>query len=712
MSRLRTAWRWLRPYTRRRWFRILRRWLIGVAVLGLVLTIGGVVFVNSVPLPKQPAVPQASTLYYNDGRTVLARVGVTDRTDVPLSQVPRPVRMAFLAAEDRGFYGESAISVRGILRAIVSDVFSGGGQGASTITQQYVRNAFLTQDRTASRKAKEAALAIKVEQRYSKDEILERYLNTIYFGRGAYGIQAAAEAYFGITVERLTVQQGAVLASLVKDPWGYDPAVDPEAAKDRYRWILNAMVNLHWADRSVLSSTYPTAADKSPTREALSGPLGLVVDSVESELAAKGISRQTLHTAGLKVVTTIDARAEQAAIDRIGHLLTVQPFGLHAALVAEDPQTGGVLAYYGGDEGSGYYDDAMAPRPPASTFKAIVLAEALRQGISAQSRWDGSAPRQFPDRYGVPLYNHAGLSCPDCTLAQAMVLSLNTSFYAVAERVGPSKIAKLAHDLGVPAKYGNAATLVDVKGDPAPGRTRADIALGRYPCTPADLATVYTTLAAGGVRRPRHFVITVDGGGRRWYAAPEQSTRVLSPAVAADVTGVLKGVVDHDGPVPGHPAAGKTGTQQYLNTADNQDAWMAGYTPGMSAVVWLGRSVPGPIRDASGHPIEGDGLPEQLWRDFMADALAGSPAAALPRPVNLGRIDIGDVATGRGGTGHQPNAGRTSTKPTTASSPHTSPTPHQATPSGTTPGTTKGGSADDPSGTPTGTPTGSPPPRK
>jgi membrane peptidoglycan carboxypeptidase len=625
--------------------RRLRRWLCLVASVALLACGAVIAFAGTVPLPDEPPGPQASVLYYRDGHTVLARVGVHDRTDVDLAQIPLPVRRAVLAAEDRDFYGNAGLSPRGVVRALWSDAVGGGSEGASTITQQYVRNVYLTQDRTASRKAKELVLAVKVNDRYPKDEILRRYLNTIYFGRGAYGIEAAAQAYFGVTVDRLTVEQGAVLAALIKDPWNFDPAVNADAARGRYRWILTAMVSLGWADRSVLDpSRYPAVADRTAAAQVSAGPLGLIVDAVQDELAAKGIPPQLLRTAGLRVVTTLDATAERAALDRVSALLAGEPFGLRAAVVAMDPATGGVRAYYGGDLGSGYFDDAAAPRPPASTFKPIVLAEALRQGISTQSRWDGSAPRLFPDRFGSPLVNHAHLQCADCTLAKAMVLSLNTTYYAVAERVGPARVRQLANALGVPDRYGDTPTLVDAKGDPAPGRTRADIALGRYPVAPVDLAGVYATLAAGGVRTDRHFVESVDGGATRWYTASGQPRRVLGAAVAADVTDVLRGVVDADGAVPGHPAAGKTGTQQYLNTPDVQDAWMAGYTPQLAAVVWLGRSKPAPIRDLAGHPIEGDGLPSTLWRQFMADALAGTPPAMFPPPAHLGRTDTGDAA--------------------------------------------------------------------
>jgi membrane peptidoglycan carboxypeptidase len=613
-----------------------------VIVLQLVALAAVTGYVWSVDLPSDPVPPQASVLYYRDGRTVLARIGTTDRTDVSLDKVPMGVRQAFLAAEDRDFYDHYGVSVRGLARALWSNVVSDSGQGASTITQQYVRNAYLTQERTVSRKAKEAALALKVEHRFSKDEIFERYLNTIYFGRAAYGIEAASQAFFGTSVDRLSAYQGAVLAAMVKDPTRGDPAVDPRWTLNRWKWIIRAMSAAGWLPPGAADTTpYPHVAKESVTASTIGGPIGLITDRVEDELVAAGVSRQQIRTGGLHITTTLDASAQQAATKSIGKALAGQPDVLRSALVAVDPQDGGVRAYYGGDRGRGYYDDAQAARPPASTFKPVVLAAGEEHDISFRSFYNGSSPRLFADRGGAPLYNLQNLQCPVCPLNTAMVYSLNTPFYALAEQIGPEEIRDLALRLGVPEKYGEQATMVDLKGELSPGRTRADIAIGRYPVTPSDLASVYATLAGGGTRVQRHFVVSVAG----LYRAKVKSVRVLDRGVAADVGAVLSEVVEHDGPIPGLRAAAKTGSQQYGNTGDSSDAWTAGWASGLAAVVWVGRDEPGPIRTRNGKAINGDNMPYDIFRSFLSGALSGRSSGDLAPASNVGRLVKADLET-------------------------------------------------------------------
>ncbi|BEL10818.1 hypothetical protein Q0Z83_090090 [Actinoplanes sichuanensis] len=646
MARIGAALRqvWQRVKALPRW---LRRTLAAILAVQTVLVLAATGYVLSVDLPPDAVPPQASVLYYRDGRTVLARIGLTDRTDVTLDRVPLGVRQAFLAAEDRGFYDHYGVSVRGLARALWSNVVDDSGEGASTITQQYVRNAYLTQERTVGRKAREAALALKVEDRYGKDEILQRYLNTIYFGRGAYGIEAAAHAFFGVSVDRLSTAQGAVLAAMVKDPTRGDPVRDPEWTLDRWKWILQAMSDAGWLPEGAAGRTpYPEVAEESVTAAAIGGPIGLITDRVEDELVAAGITRQQIRTGGLSIVTTLDATAQRAATASITRALDGQPEVLRTALVAIDPRDGGVRAYYGGDRGRGFYDDALAARPPASTFKPLVLAVAEERGIGFRSYYNGTSPRIFADRGGAPLYNQDNLQCPVCPLDLAMVHSLNTPFYALAEQVGPNRIRDLARRLGVPEKYGDQVTMVDLKGEPAPGKTRADIAIGRYPVAPADMASVYATLAGGGARADRHFVESVTvAGGAVLHEHETKLERVLDESVAADIGAVLSQVVEEDGRVPGVDAAAKTGSQQYGDTADSSDAWTAGWASGLAAAVWVGRDKPGPIRTSGGAAINGDGMPYQIFRDFLSGSFAGRRVADLPRAAHVGREEAGDLET-------------------------------------------------------------------
>src|SRR5262249_6958845 len=328
---------------------------------------------------------QVSVITFADG-TEMARIGAQNRTDVPLSTVPVGVQNAVLAAEDRGYWKEPGVSVRGIARALYQDLRGRDVQGGSTITQQYVKNAYLTQERTLSRKFKEAVIAIKLNREYSKQEILEWYLNTIYYGRGAYGIEAAAETYFGKPVKRLTVAEGAVLASSIRAPALYDPQTHPDSARLRWRFVIDGMVKEGWlAPAAAARLGYPKVAAQQTSRlNRVSGPDGYVVGQVKDELANPGVDESPLNRERLRVQATVDRTPQEAAARAVRRTFAGQPASLRQALVAVDPRSGAVRAYYGGSSGTGF-DYAQAWRPPGSSFKPYVLATALELSVHSDT---------------------------------------------------------------------------------------------------------------------------------------------------------------------------------------------------------------------------------------------------------------------------------------------------------------------------------------
>ncbi|MDQ1703089.1 MAG: hypothetical protein QOF57_2341, partial [Frankiaceae bacterium] len=369
--------------------------LFGLFALGAV-TFGILYAVVQVPTANSAAVAQTTTIYYSDGKTVLARVGTENRQIVDLSLIPQHVRDAVIAAEDRGFYSSHGVTLTGIPRAIVANFLAGGvQQGGSGITQQFVKNTYLTQDRTFSRKIKEVVIAIKIDRSTSKDDILAGYLNTIWFGRGASGIQAAARAYFGTTVDKLTVAQGAVLAASIRGPALYDPAYHLQAAKDRWTYVIDGMVKDGALTRAQADALkYPKAIPPTASSTAATGPERFVENAVLDELTAKGISEQAVQTGGLQVVTTIDKTAQAAADNAESSVFVAGVKNAKkkpvSSLISLEPGTGRIKAMYGGASyADGGCNDKLAnclnlatqiARQPGSSFKPFVLSTALDQG--------------------------------------------------------------------------------------------------------------------------------------------------------------------------------------------------------------------------------------------------------------------------------------------------------------------------------------------
>ncbi|AMY22918.1 Penicillin-binding protein 1A [Rhodococcoides fascians] len=626
--------------TKSKW-RVVRRTIYALIALGLVVPI--LVFmvaytVVDVPRPGDLRTNQVATIYASDGSSVLGKVVPPEgnRTDVTIDQIPEHVRNAVLSAEDRDFYSNPGFSVTGFGRALRDNVLGrDSAGGGSTITQQYVKNAVVGSDRTLKRKMRELVISSKMARQWSKDDILAAYLNTIYFGRGAYGIAAASTAYFGKSVDQLSVEEGAVLAATIQQPSGLDPEVNPTGAQSRWNYVLDGMVSQGQLDATQRAAMqYPqwvpiSQVDSGDAADA--GPNGLIKAQVLRELSAVGVSDQDLNTEGLQITTTIDPRAQAAAVEAVDNNLQGEPSELRTASVSIDPRSGAVRSYYGGADGRGF-DFAQSGLQTGSSFKVFGLAAALDQGIPLSKMYDSSSL----DVNGIQISNVEGESCGTCTIAEALKRSLNTSFYRMMLGMdnGPQAIADMAHKLGIPQEIeGVGPTLTE----PDNAGPNYGIVLGQYQSRVIDMASAYATLAASGVYHTPHFVqkvVTADGTVLL-DRAPEAGQQVVSAAVADNVTSAMRPIAGYSNGhnlAGGRQSAAKTGTAQLGDTGQNKDAWMVGYTPSLSTAVWVGTEQGLPLENSYGGPIYGSGIPSDIWKATMDGTLEGTSNETFPTP--------------------------------------------------------------------------------
>ncbi|GEL21875.1 penicillin-binding protein 1A [Pseudonocardia sulfidoxydans NBRC 16205] len=573
----------------------------------LLFVVGYLIF--SVPTPDEAVNNQVALVSYDDG-TQLARLVPEqgNRVKVPIDRIPVQVRQAVLAAEDRSFYSNPGFDLTGILRAAWNQVRGGAG-GGSTISQQYVKKTLVGDEATLFRKWKEMIVSVKINQERSKDEILGDYLNAIYFGRGAYGIQAASQAYFGKNVEQLTAADGALLAGVIQSPSRWDPAIDPAMSLQRWQFVIDGMVAQGWlTPAEKAQARFPeTVARKVVGGGAPADSRGHVVNAVRDELGALGITDQEFSQEGLRITTTIDPRRQREAVDAAHAGLAGQPDNLRSAVVAVDPSTGGITAYYGGDNGVGL-DYAKVRKQAGSTFKPFVVLAGLLQDppIGLGEVFDGNA---------VPgLRNSDGADCDRCDLKQAMTISNNVVFNSLSKKVGAQKVADAARAAGITSPL----TDPDER-----------IALGNKEVTPLELASAYATIAGGGVYRVPHMISeVVTSDGRVLYEAqPSDGERRFPERVARNVTEAMLDVAGNDGlSLPGvRQVAAKTGTVQSHVDGQNNDAWMSGFTPEVAATVWIGTDMNTPIRTADGTPISGGSVPGSVWHDFMTGVAKQDP---------------------------------------------------------------------------------------
>jgi membrane peptidoglycan carboxypeptidase len=596
-----------------------RRWLwllLALMVIGPLVAffIGWLIF--KVPTADDTALTQTATFTFSDGAPLATvRPENVNRVKVTLDKVPKQVQQAVLAAEDRTFYSNPGFDITGIGRAIYNQL-TGGVGGGSTITQQYVKNATGQDQATLWRKYKEVVISVKISKEQTKDQILENYLNTIYFGRGAYGIQAASKAYFNKDVGQLTLSEGAMLAGTIQSPSN----TDVDRSKARWTYVLDQMAQAGWitpAQRT--QQVYPKPLPQAPASIGVPGDDRYhIYERAEKELATSGISAEEISTEGLTITTTVDGLMQKQLVDTVNATMKrLAPGNLRAAAVSIDPKTGAVVAYYGGSNGVGQDYAGDTERQPGSAFKPFVLSAALQSGagIGLGTVYDGSSGQILAGR---KVNNSEGVSCGQCSVETAMTQSINTVFYKMGLDVGPSRVIDAAHQAGIPA------TMLD-------GQADGGIALGDQEVHPIDMASAYATFAADGVLRTPYIVqkvvasdgrVLLDRGGSAPAGKP-----ALSQQVARNITESMLNVASSSSIAlsGGRPVAAKTGTVQLGATNDNKDTWTVGYTPSLSTAVWVGTDKSDPVRTKNGRPAYGRTIAGAIWQDFMNDALKGKP---------------------------------------------------------------------------------------
>ncbi len=566
-------------------------------------------------------------IYANDDHTILATLrGSESRILVHANEIAPIMQQAIVSVEDKRFYAHRGVDIRGIARAVWADVTSKKVvQGGSTITQQLVKNSCVTTQRTISRKLKEAALAWQLEQHWQKPRILTAYLNTIYFGNGAYGIQRAAQTYFNTTASRLTLPQAALLAGIPADPTRYDPVTNPKTARARRLEVLKAMVSQGEISRFDLEraarSPVPRAEDV--RLPGIEGPAPYFVNYVKQQLIENYGTRRVFG-GGLDVQTTIDLRLQKLARHAIESVLK-EPNGPSAALVAIRPRTGEVLAMYGGDNfrQSQFNLAVQGERQPGSSFKPFVLATALKEGISPATTFPSKPVSIFiGDKYW-PVHNYENDYIGSGDLTTATIVSDNSIYAQLTRLVGPSHVAKTAHQVGITRHL----------------NPYFAIGLGADSVSPLEMARAFSTFANEGRRvdgrafgnRPRAIARVQNARGAVVDDNRPINRAALTREQDALLTSILEDVIrsgtGRRAALSDRTAAGKTGT-----TENYGDAWFVGYTPQLATAVWVGypNQLKPMLTEYHGEAVAGGTFPAEIWRAFTQSALGGTTPESFP----------------------------------------------------------------------------------
>ena len=623
-----------------------------LAVLLVAVALVGGACANTHELPPVEFPPNAAPSRILDAQgRLITTIADENRESIELSEIPVRMQQAIVAIEDASYWTHNGVDIKAIARAADANAEAGEvSQGGSTITQQYVKNALLDDERTISRKVEEAALAMALERAYSKEVILEQYLNTIYFGSGAYGVQAAALDFFGVPASRLTLAQAALLAGVVQSPTRWDPRRNPNDSTNRRNIVLGRM-----EEEGYISPEQQSAAaaeplgviDEQAGNTQARYPAAHFVEEVKKWLLrgsdAIGSNQQerynNLLRGGLTITTTIDLDLQAKAESSITEVLPdqgVNPRMPDAALTAIDPATGHIRAMVGGRDFWGGHSYAKlnlaegSGRSTGSAFKPIVLATALSNGVGLDKVFDSPSGRTFYPDNSEPWSVKGGGGLGAGNMAECTVVSSNTCYAAIVldDEVGPEDSAEMARNLGISStEIGSAPAMV----------------LGAYNATVRDMASVYATFANGGVHVPPVYVTKIERpDGTVLYEHEHSQTKVLEPEVSRDVNSILPGVISGgtgERAAIDWPAGGKTGSAQ-----NNTDAWFTGFTHQLATAVWVGFSEPRVGSDGQARLVSMSGrntpitvyggtYPARIWAAFMSAAMDGLPPEPLVAPL-------------------------------------------------------------------------------
>ena len=572
------------------------------------------------PNMDETLIPDAASQFYDiNGNVIYTTLSEERRVPVSIDKIPKHVQQAFIAIEDNRFYEHSGIDYRGTARALVSTLSGREVQGGSTITQQLAKNAFLTQERSIIRKIKEAFIAKELEHKYTKDEILTMYLNQIYFGQGAYGIESASLYYFGKHVQNLDIAEAATLAAIPKSPNYYNPFENPKESKNRQELVIDQMVKYGFISVDSAAKAKAKKMVYSTSHKQQNNPRGYFFDMISQKVIAE-VGADALYKGGLKIYTTLDMDMQLAAEKAMHHLPNyytdskklIQP---QMALAAVDPKTGYVKAMIGGRGQDKFNRATLAVRQPGSAFKPFVYLTAMQNGFTPASiiedKEEEFAKGWKPQNSDMQWHGKV-------SLRTALKRSLNVPTIKLAREVGVDKIVANVEKMGI-------TTLVD---SGAYSDVNLAMALGGLSkgVNPLEMASAYGVLATNGLyNKPIALLKIVDRDGKVLYQAKPQSKRVVDAASAYLTTNMLEDVLvsgTGGGMGIGRPAAGKTGT-----TDTYIDAWFVGYTPDLSTAVWVG--------DDNNKPMQrmyGSGAPLSIWHEFMINALASTPRTGFSNP--------------------------------------------------------------------------------